>query len=93
MAASCFKLTIPLTEADFMRAAWVKKVQDLLVVPGDEGVTVFFRSPLTLLNIRRKACEQKKGAIVTLFEEEEWVSLRAAAGISTTGQLRNYAIT
>ena len=61
----------------------MRKVDDLMVVSSDEGVTALFRSTLSLLNLRRKVSEWKgrsamRIARVTEMEQNEWLALRAA---------------
>ena len=53
-------MTATITEADAMRAAWVRKLEDRTIVPDTRGVTVLFRSPLSLNNLQRKVSELKK---------------------------------
>ena len=54
-----FALAASGTEADVRGQTWVRKVDDLMVVSSDEGVTALFRSTLSLPNLRRKVSEWK----------------------------------
>ena len=77
-------MTATATEADVMRAAWVRKLEDRLIVSDNEGATVLFRSPLSLNNLQRKVSELKKTqgcehAQVKQLDEAEWLQQRAAA--------------
>ena len=77
-------MTATATEADVMRAAWVRKLEDRLIVSDNKGATVLFRSPLSLNNLQRQVSELKKTqgcehAQVKQLDEAEWLQQRAAA--------------
>ena len=85
-------ITATATEADMMRAAWVRKLEDRLIAPDNNGVTVLFRSPLSLNNLQRKVSELKKTqgcehAQVKQLDEAGWLQQRAAVE-STAGAER-----
>ena len=76
-------MTATATEADVMRAAWVRKLEDRLIVSDNKGATVLFRSPLSLNNLQRKVSELKKTqgcehAQVKQLDEAGWLQQRAA---------------
>ena len=87
-----------------MRQAWLRKVENLAIIPCTEGVTALFRSTLNILNLRRKVSEWKSGngvqtAQVKELTEDEWTALRANipapeadAGASDGGQAVNRAV-
>ena len=77
-----------------MRAAWVRKLEDRLIVPASRGVKVFFRSPLPLNNLQRKVSEFKKDfgcehAQVKQLDEDRWSEERAAVQ-NTVGAVRGH---
>ena len=82
---ACFALVTSATEADVVRQAWIRKVLELKIGLPDEGGTVaFFRSPLTILNLRQKVSTWKHRhgidhAQVRELAEDEWLARRSNA--------------
>ena len=54
-----------------MRQAWLRKVENLAIIPCTEGVTALFRSTLNILNLRRKVSEWKSGNGVQTAQVKE----------------------
>ena len=69
---ACFALVTSATEADVLRQAWIRKVQELkLGLPDDGGTVAFFRSPLTILNLRQKVSEWKRRCAIDRAQVQE----------------------
>ena len=65
-----------------MRQSWLRKVQELKIIPAISGSEAFFRSNLSIFCLRTKVSMWKKinaieTAQVLKLEEDEWQALRA----------------
>ena len=82
--AHFYKLAASFTKGDVGCQAWLRKVNQLLVVEVDGGIEAFFASDLKLAVMQSKTSIMKgkyglQVARVQELTEDEWVTSRAAA--------------